>query len=251
MTGTMVIVFPEILVGDLVVKNEQGRIFVLAKRTNVLYTLIMNITKTQKQILQCLGRFQAREGFPPSVREICSEMGLKSPGSMHKNLRTLEEKRYLEKTPGKNRAWKLTEKAWDFLELPRSRRIPLVGLIAAGTPILAQENVEDELPMDPAIFGARDAFALTVRGDSMKNAQIRDGDLAIIRPQEDAENGAIVAVIVEGIEPEATLKVLRRGKDTVELHAENEDYKPLIFEGEDRAKVKILGKLIGVIRTRP
>ena len=85
----------------------------------------------------------------------------------------------------------------------------------------------------------------------MKDSQIRDGDLAIIRPQQEAENGQIVAVVVEGVEPEATLKIFRRNKERVELHAANEEYEPLIFRGEGRSKVKILGKLIGVIRTKP
>ena len=85
----------------------------------------------------------------------------------------------------------------------------------------------------------------------MKDAQIRDGDLAIIRPQQEAENGEIVAIVVEGLEPEATLKILRHTKEKVELHAANEEYEPLVFRGEDRSKVRILGKLIGVIRTKP
>ena len=85
----------------------------------------------------------------------------------------------------------------------------------------------------------------------MKDAQIRHGDLAIIRPQGDAENGQIIAVIVEGVEPEATLKIFRRNNGGVELHAANEEYEPLIFSGENRSKVRILGKLIGVLRTKP
>lgn len=211
----------------------------------------MAITARHKEILECVGKFQTREGFPPSVREICEALGLKSPGSMHKNLQALEADGFLEKPPGKKRALKLTGRAWNLIGGPSSPHIPLIGRIAAGTPILAHENREEDLPVNPTMFGSEEAFALRVRGDSMKDAQIRDGDLAVIRPQDDAENGQIVAVMVEGVEPEATLKILRRNNGGVELHAANEEYGPLIFKGEERSKVKILGKLIGVIRTKP
>lgn len=203
----------------------------------------MGITARQKEILDCIGKFRARNGFPPSVREICRALGLASPGSLLKHIRALESEGLLERNPGKKRAWKLTNRH-------SSPSIPLIGQIAAGAPILAQENWEEELPVDPSIFGSGEAFALRVRGDSMKDAQIRDGDLAIIRPLDEAENGWIVAVMVEGVEPEATLKVFRRIGRSVELHSANEEYKPLIFTGKDRSKVRILGKLIGVIRTR-
>jgi len=201
----------------------------------------MGITDRQKEILDFIGAFQAREGFPPSIREICRALGLASPGSLIRHLRVLETKGLLSSIPGKKRAWKLTHQRSPF-------SVPLIGQIAAGTPILAEENREDDLPVDPKLFGSDEAFALRVRGDSMIGAQIRDGDLAVIRPQEDAGNGEIVAVIVEGLEPEATLKVLRRGKQNLELHAANPAYVPLVFKGRDMAKVKILGKLVGIIR---
>ena len=213
----------------------------------------MEPTRRQKDILSYMAAVQRRQGFPPSVREICAGLKLQSPGSMQRHLWVLMKGGFLEKDPGKKRAWKLTHKAWDFVGYRQSESpvIPLVGRIAAGTPILAEENREDELPIDPKLFGSDDAFALRVQGDSMKDAHIRDGDLAIIRPQEDAENGRIVAVMVEGLEPEATLKVLRRTDDGVELHPANEEYKPLVFTGAERSRVKVLGRLVGVIRTRP
>jgi repressor LexA len=130
-------------------------------------------------------------------------------------------------------------------------RPSLVGRLSAGTPILAEENREDDLPVDPGLFGSQDAFALRVQGDSMIDAQIRDGDLAIIKPQDDAENGWIVAAMVEGLETEATLKIICRKNRDVELHAANPLYRPLIFKGEDQSRVKILGKLIGIIRRKP
>jgi repressor LexA len=218
--------------------------FFLAKRTNVPYINGMGITDRQKEVLDFIGAFQAREGFPPSIREICRALGLTSPGSLSKHLRALEAEGFLNSIPGKKRAWKLTHQRLPF-------SVPLVGQIAAGTPILAEENREDDLPVDPRLFGSEDAFALRVKGDSMIEAQIRDGDLAVIRPQEDAGNGEIVAVLVEGLEAEATLKILRRSKKKLELQAANPAYGPLIFKGGDMAKVKILGKLIGIIRPAP
>jgi len=211
----------------------------------------MKLTGRKKQILEYFGKFQSRNELPPSVREICQALDLSSPGSLHKHLQSLEAEGYLERSPGKKRTWRLTQKAWNLLGRPRPLSIPLVGQIAAGTPILAAENREDELPVDPGLFGYQDAFALRVRGDSMIDALIRDGDLAVIRPQNHAEDGEIVAVQVEELEPAATLKVFRRRNGSVELHPANREYEPLIFEGEEQSKVKILGKLIGIIRPKP
>jgi repressor LexA len=116
---------------------------------------------------------------------------------------------------------------------------------------LADHNKEDDLPVDPQLFGSREAFALLVKGDSMIEAQIREGDLAIIRPQSEAENGEIVAVQVEGVETEATLKIFRRRNGDIELHPANPAHQVQLFSGDERERVKILGKLIGVIRPNP
>lgn len=208
----------------------------------------MSLTKKQKEVLEFIAEFQTREGFPPSVREMCEGLGTSSPGSMYKHVQALEKRRYLEKIPGKKRAWKLTQRASDLVGQPSSPSIPLYGQIAAGLPILAQQNKEEDLPVDPALFGSPEAFALKVQGESMKDLQIRDGDLAIIRRQENAENGQIVAAMVDGMETEATLKILRRTRSSIELHPANEAFQPQIFKGNDRARVTILGKLVGVIR---
>lgn len=204
----------------------------------------MNITPRQKEVLQFIRTFQAQEGFPPSLREICEACGLVSSGSIVKHLNSLERHGHLVRTPGKKRTWKLTNRG-PFLF------IPVIGQIAAGKPILAEENRDDTIPLDPSFFGSKEAFALRVKGDSMIAAQIRDGDLAIIRPQQEADNGDIVAVLVEGMEMEATLKILRSARETIELQAANPAYQPLIFTGDDRSRVSIVGKLIGIIRPRP
>jgi repressor LexA len=204
----------------------------------------MNITTRQKDVLEFIRAFQAQEGFPPSLREICSALGVVSSGSIVKHLNALERHGHLVRTPGKKRAWKLTDRG-------QSLCIPVIGQIAAGKPILAEENRDDAIPLDPAFFGSKEAFALHVKGDSMIGAAIRDGDLAIVRPQQEAGNGDVVAVLVEEMEMEGTLKIWHCTNETIELHAANPAYSPLIFTGEERSRVRIVGKLIGIIRPRP
>jgi repressor LexA len=204
----------------------------------------MSISTRQKQLLDFIERCQRQEGFPPSVRDMCAALGLASHGSLLRHLQILESEGYLTRLPGKKRTWRLTNRTSGI-------SIPLLGRIAAGEPILAEQNVEENLLFDPQFFGSENAFALLVKGDSMIGEQIRDGDLAIIRQQPDAENGEIVAVLVEGMETEATLKILRRINGDIELCPANPAYQPLIFKGGDRAKITILGKLIGVVRRKP
>ncbi|MGC8602949.1 MAG: transcriptional repressor LexA [Desulfomonilaceae bacterium] len=206
----------------------------------------MTITERQKQILDFINLFQKHEGFPPSLREICKGIGLASHGSLIKHIRSLESQGLIKGMPGKKRAWKLVD-----LQPMQIPSIPVLGQIAAGNPILAHEDKGEHLPINPSFFGSSEAFALRVKGDSMIEAHIQDGDLAIIRPQQEAENGSIFAVIVETVEPEATLKILKIIKNTIELRPANELYKPLIFRGKNRSKIKVLGKLIGVIRDKP
>lgn len=210
----------------------------------MLYNAVMTITHRQKQIIEFIISFQEKEGFPPSIREICKALGLVSSGSLIKHIRALELNGHLTRSPGKKRAWRLTEQ-----RQPSS--IPLIGQIAAGTPILAEENREDNIPFDPTFFGSPNVFALRIKGDSMIDVKICDGDLAIIRPQNKGENEEILAVMVEGMEPEATLKIFRLRDNKVELHSANPSYKPLVFKGNDREKIKILGKLAGIIQNKP
>lgn len=181
-------------------------------------------------------------GYSPSIREMCQGLGLASPGSLFKHLRSLEAEGVLIRTPGQKRSWRLAGGA------PQAT-IPVIGRIAAGEPILAEENWEEEVPVDPAMFGFPNCFAVRVKGDSMVEAYIGDGDLAVIRPQDHAESGQIVAALVDGLESEATLKTFYRTENEIQLRPANRHYEPIVFTGPDMAKVTIVGKLVGVIRT--
>ena len=205
--------------------------------------MFMTITKRQKEVLDFISRYQDKHGLSPSIREICTGLGLKSPGSMYKIIRALEEKGYLESSKGRKRSWRIKGRR-------PVKRIPLLGRIAAGIPIDAEENVEEELPIDPSLFGVSECFALRVQGDSMTEAHIEDGDIAIISPQDYVENGQIAAVIVANLLPEATLKIVRRNKDSIELHSANSRYPPIVFHGPDLEKVRIVGKYVGIIRRK-
>lgn len=205
------------------------------------YHVFMNLTPRQKSVLEFIRMCQQQTGIVPSVREICAHLGLKGPAGIHRILRLLEEKGHLVSTPGKKRSWLLSGG-------PPRKSIPVLGEIAAGVPIHAQENRDEELPVDSSLFGADECFALRIQGDSMIEAYIADGDLAIIQPQDNADNGQIVAVMVDNTLPEATLKVLRRKSTVIELHAANSRYPPLVFRGRERGRIKILGRLVGVIR---
>jgi repressor LexA len=216
----------------------------IAQRTNVFYNDCMKLSLRQEQIIEFMAAYQQKEGFPPSVREICKALGLASPGSLLKHLRSLEEKGLLENMHPRKRAWKLTHR-----NIMKS--IPLMGRIAAGSPIFVSENKEDDLPIDPKLFGSDEAFALLVKGDSMIEAHIRDGDIAVIKPRPTAEDGEVVAVMIEGMELEATLKIFRKKNGAVELHPANPAFRVQVFRQEEQNRVTILGKLIGIIRPKP
>lgn len=192
-------------------------------------------------MLDYIKMHQKEYGISPSVREICSYLGLKGPAGIHKILQQLIAKGALLSSPGKKRSWLLASG-------PARKSIPLLGSIAAGAPIEANESLEEELQLDPGLFGDDSCFALRVSGDSMIEAHILDGDLAIIRPQKSVYSGQIAAVMVEDILTEATLKIFRRKKGCIELHPANEKYQPLVYWHDERLRVQIIGKYLGVVR---
>lgn len=201
----------------------------------------IELTDRQRSVLDYIRFYQEEYGISPAIREICAHLGLKSPAGVHKILRKLIKMDLLVSQPGRKRSWMLASG-------PARKSLPLYGHIAAGQPIEAIGDQEEELPIDPRLFGCDTCFALRVKGDSMIDFHIMDGDLAIIHPGKSLHSGQIAAVMVEGILSEATLKVFRRKKGKIELHSANQAYAPLIFKGEERARIQIIGKFAGVIR---
>jgi repressor LexA len=198
-----------------------------------------SVTQRQQRILDFISITMKRQGYPPTVREIGDAVGLTSSSSVHAQLANLERKGLLHKDPTKPRAMTLSE--------PRAESVsvPLVGRIAAGSPVLAAEHVEEYVAV-PEGFTKDDAthFALTVAGDSMIGAGIFDGDMVVVRQQERARDGDIVAVLLPGpAEDEATVKRLGRDGDRVMLIPENPAMEP--FEMTDG---RLLGKVVAVLR---
>lgn len=203
--------------------------------------MTMDLTPRQKSVLDFIIAFQQEHRMAPTVREICAHFGLSGPAGVHRILGVLKEKGFLISEPGKKRSWR-------FSKENTGQGIALVGRIAAGVPIEAIENFEEELAVSPKLFGCDHCFGLRVRGDSMIEAHILDGDLAIIRPQQRVENGEIAAVTVAGTLPEATLKIVHHNRYSVSLSPANSAYSPLVFKGPQRKGVAIIGKLVGVVR---
>jgi repressor LexA len=204
------------------------------------------LTGRQQEIWEFLVDYVGRHGYPPTVREIGEAVGLASPSTVHAHLANLERAGYLKRDPTKPRALELLrERPVEAAPVSEVRRLPLVGSIAAGGPILAEENIEDELGV-PEPLGRNADFLLRVRGDSMVNAGILDGDIVVIKRQEDARNGEIVAALMGDDESanEATVKRFFRDGTRVRLQPENDALDPM-FPGY----VQILGKVVGVFRS--
>ena len=202
-----------------------------------------DISSRQQEILDLILRTVAARGYPPSVREIGEAVGLSSPSTVHSHLSALVEAGYLRRDPSKPRAIEVLDPG-DSADLRRApvRDVPLVGRIAAGSPILAEEDIEEILPLPTDLVGNDPVFMLRVRGDSMIDAGIFDGDLVVVRRQADAANGDIVAALVDG--EEATVKRFRRDGSDVVLVAENPDFDPMVFTDG----VAILGRVVAVLR---
>ncbi|MFH1008568.1 MAG: transcriptional repressor LexA [Candidatus Latescibacterota bacterium] len=211
------------------------------KLNQVRKRISVDLTPRQGSVLEFIRQYHGAYGIPPSVREICGHLGLSGPAGIHRILHVLVDKGYLISTPGKKRAWRLTTGG-------QEKSIPVLGKIAAGPPIEAVELREEGLPFSPEIFGCADCFILRIQGDSMVDAHILDGDLVVIRPQNYADTGSIVAVMIDNVLIEATLKILRRRKGVTELHAANRVYPPLVFKGRFQGRVKIVGKFVGLVR---
>jgi repressor LexA len=219
----------------------------------------MEVLKNREQrILDYMKEELRLKGYPPTVREICTALNIKSTSTAHNDLARLARKGYIKKDPAKPRALMLTgireeEDApqggeGSAAEEARPGRIdvvdvPVVGRIAAGAPVLADENIEDSIPVPARFMPSGTGFMLTVRGDSMIEAGIRDGDYILVRQQETAENGDIVVAMVDGFESEATVKTFYREDGHIRLQPENASMSPIIV-----TDVRILGLVKGVFR---
>ena len=198
------------------------------------------LTARQRRILDFIAETVQQRGYPPTVREIGEAVGLTSSSSVHAQLANLERRGLLRKDPTKPRAMTLSQS-----ERAEGVVVPLVGRIAAGTPVLAEQNVEDHLVVPMGFAADAEHFALTVHGDSMLGAGILDGDVVIIRAQDDADDRDVVAVLVPGpAEDEATIKRIRRQRGRVMLVPENPAMGPFEMDPDGR----ILGRVVAVLR---
>lgn len=207
-----------------------------------------DLTDRQKAIMDFIVETVQQRGFPPSVREIGDAVGLSSPSTVHAHLRSLEEGGYLRRDPTKPRAIDVRwEKEVGVMESrPQVRNLPIYGSIAAGPTSLAEQNHEGVLPFPGDIVGDLPHFALRVKGESMVDAGILDGDLVVVRVQSDASNGDIVAAQMSGEtgEAEATVKRFRRDNGRILLIPENQNMEPI----EAPTDLRILGKVVAVLR---
>ena len=197
------------------------------------------LTDRQAKILDYIRYVTRVRNYPPSVREIGEAVGLSSSSTVHNHLNQLERRGLIKRDPSKSRTVQLIADAGVAEKRRNAVAVPVVGHVAAGAPILAEQNIEDHLLLSPEL-AQEGWFLLRVRGDSMINAGILNGDLVLVRPQPEAPNGSIVVAIVDG---EATVKRFEKGPNAVRLIAENPAYEPIVTD-----KVGVVGIVKGVFR---
>ncbi len=197
------------------------------------------ITKKQEEILAYIKQEILAKGYPPAVREICEAVHLKSTSSVHSHLETLEKNGFIRRDPTKPRAIEILD---DDFNLARREivNVPIVGQIAAGEPIFAEQNIEGYFPMLPEDLPNGNAFMLNVRGESMVNVGIYDGDRILVKEQKTASNGEIVVALVED---SATVKTFYKEDGSYRLQPENDAMEPIILD-----QVEVLGKVVGLFR---
>jgi len=212
----------------------------MKKSSEVKYNMILDFVKS----------FIDQSGYPPSVREICSALDIKSTSTVHGYLNRLSEEGIIHKDSSKRRALKVMTPenkgmTVDDAEKYYNRKdlidVPVIGKVAAGSPLLAQENIEDTFPIPAAYTHNSDVFMLRIKGDSMTGAGIFNGDLVLVQKQSHAQNKDIVVALIDD---EATVKTFYKESDHVRLQPENDAYSPIIV----RENLSILGKVIGVMR---
>lgn len=211
---------------------------------------MVELKDNEKRVLEYMKKAIEEQGYPPTVREIGLALSIKSTSSVHKTLNKLQEKGYVKKDESKPRALTLICQEEDRVkekEVYKERidvvDIPVVGRIAAGEPILASENIEDTFPLPSRFLSRKTNFMLVVKGDSMIEAGIFDGDYILVEEAKDANNGEIVVAMIDGFESAATVKTFYKEKDHIRLQPENSSMTPIIVRD-----VNILGKVRGVFR---
>ena len=197
------------------------------------------ITSKQKEILEFMKNEILSKGYPPAVREICEAVNLKSTSSVHSHLETLEKNGYIRRDPAKPRAIEIVD---DNFNLTRREiiNVPIVGTVTAGQPILAVENIESYFPIPMDYMPNQETFMLKVKGESMINAGIFDGDIILVQKQTHANNGEFIVALIED---SVTVKTFYKEKDYYRLQPENDYMEPIIVPD-----VEILGKVIGLFR---
>jgi len=202
----------------------------------------MDLTKRQQEIFDFIKQYTAKYGYPPTVRDIGKAVGLASSSTVHAHLANLEKVGLLRRDPSKPRAIELLDRAVGSVKsfVSSDGRLPVVGAVAAGQPILAEENIEDHITVPAEAGGDQGEFVLTVRGDSMVNAGMLDGDLVVVQPQDTARDGEIVVALVG---EEATVKRFFRESDHIRLQPENDHMEPIRSR-----EVQIVGKVVGLLR---
>ena len=206
----------------------------------------MDLTKRQQEIFDFIKRYSAKNGYPPTVRDIGKAVGLASSSTVHAHLANLEKIGLLRRDPSKPRAIELLDRAMgtaveSVRGIVRADSLPLLGSVAAGAPMLAEENIEDYVSV-PAVAGGGDGeYLLKISGESMKDAGILDGDYVVVHSQDNAQDGDIVVALLG---EEATVKRFFKEADHVRLQPENETMEPI------RSKeVKVLGRVVGLLRS--
>lgn len=198
-----------------------------------------NITEKQSEILEYIKAQILERGFPPAVREICEAVHLKSTSSVHSHLETLEKNGYIRRDPTKPRAIEILDESFNLTRREMAQ-VPIIGRVAAGEPLLAEQNIEDYFPIPVERLPNNQTFLLRVRGDSMVNVGILDGDYILVEQRPTAENGEIVVALVED---GATVKRFFKEDGHYRLQPENDAMDPIIVD-----EVAILGKMIGLLR---
>lgn len=197
------------------------------------------LSKKQQEILEYLKEVILAKGYPPTVREICEKVDLKSTSSVHSHLESLEKKGYIRRDPAKPRAIEICDDSFQMVRTEMAS-LPVYGNVAAGMPILANDNILDYFPIPASELPQGESFVLNVKGDSMINVGIFSGDRILVNRCETAENGSIVVALVED---SATVKTFYKEKDHIRLQPENDNMDPIIVPD-----CKILGKVFGVFR---